>query len=185
VAGESVALAIVNNAGGTGILSGGGAQLGNALGDSTFSAVSIDKVGVGYTLSANDGALSATSGPFTIIPGAATQLVFVTQPTNLQAGMSTSAGISVEDSFGNVETSDITTQITLSVNACGTSVLGVTTVNAGVAQFPNLRFYTATPPGTLQLHASSDSALSADSDTFVVQANPGKIFWDGFETCVP
>ena len=185
VAGESVALAIVNNAGGTGILSGGGTQLSDALGNSTFSAVSIDKVGVGYTLGVHDGLLVATSDAFTIIPGAAAHLVFVTQPTTLQAGMSTSASVIVEDAFGNVETSDITTQVTLSVNACGTSVLGVTHVNAGVAQFQNLRFYTVTPPSTLKLHALTDGALSADSDMFAVQTNPGKIFSDGFETCVP
>ena len=128
--------------------------------------------------------LTTTSGPFTISPGVAAQLVFVTQPANMLAGTSTNASVSVEDSFGNVETSDDTTQITLSVNACGTSVVGVTAVNAGIAQFPNLRFYTVTP-GMLQLHALSDSALSANSDTFTVQTNPGKIFWDGFETCVP
>jgi len=185
VAGESVTLAIVNNAGGTGILSGGGAHVTNALGNSTFSAASIDKAGAGYTLSANDGVLTTTSGPFTISPGVAAQLVFSTQPINLLAGTSTSAVVDIEDSFGNVETSDDTTQITLSVNACGTSVLRMATVSAGIALFPNLRFYTVTDPATLKLHAASDSALGADSNTFVVQANPGKLFWDGFEACVP
>ncbi|HXR63841.1 MAG TPA: hypothetical protein VN720_09915 [Rudaea sp.] len=185
VAAQSVSLAIVNNAGATGILSGGTAQPSDALGDSTFNGASIDKAGVGYTLSANVGALTTTSDPFTISPNVAAQLEFVTEPANLAAGTTTSAAVSVEDAFGNVKDSDDTTQISISVDACGTRVLGTRTVSAGTAQFPDLRFRTITDPATLQLHALSDTALSGDSATFKVLANPDALFWGGFEGCDP
>ena len=91
----------------------------------------------------------------------------------------------MEDAFGNVTDSDDTTQISISVDACGTRVLGTRTVSAGTAQFPDLRFRTITDPATLQLHALSDTALSGDSATFKVLANPDALFWGGFEGCDP
>ena len=65
---------------------GGGALSGttsvNAVGGvATFAGLSIDKPGVGYTLIAVSGNLPpATSNPFTITNGPATQLAFSTRP---------------------------------------------------------------------------------------------------------
>src|SRR5439155_1666588 len=52
----------------------------------TFPGLSINKVGTGYTLTANSGSLSGTtSTPFNITAGAATQLSFSVQPSNTVA----------------------------------------------------------------------------------------------------
>jgi ribosome maturation factor RimP len=184
VADATVTLVIANNAGGSGILSGGGAVQTDSDGHATYSA-SIDKAGTGYTLSASFDALDATSTAFDIVAGVATQLQFVTQPADLPAGTTTSASVSVTDAFGNVETDDDTTQISISVNACGSTPLGTATVTGGTVVFSALKFYTVTDPAQLQLHASSNTALSGDSDGFVVQANSDGLFWNGFEACVP
>jgi hypothetical protein len=93
--------------------------------------------------------------------------------------------VSIEDAFGNVESSDDTTQVSISVNACGTTLLGTATVSAGVADFSQLRFFSVTDPATLHLHAITDTALSNDSGTFIVQANPDLLFPNEFEACVP
>src|SRR2546428_6936237 len=48
-----------------------------------FRSLGINKVGTGYTLTANSGSLSGTtSTPFNITAGAATQLSFSVQPSN-------------------------------------------------------------------------------------------------------
>ena len=91
----------------------------------------------------------------------------------------------VTDAFGNVETGDDTTQVSISVNACGTTPLGTATVTGGTVAFAGLRFYTVTDPAQLHLHATSDTMLSGDSDMFVIQANHDAVFWNGFEGCVP
>src|SRR5205823_850762 len=57
-------------------------------GVATFSSLSIDKVGTGYTLTAVDpgeGLSGATSTAFNITPGPATQLVFTVQPSTAVA----------------------------------------------------------------------------------------------------
>src|SRR5207249_1571939 len=54
-------------------------------GVATFSGLSIDKAGTGYTLTAT-GAGSTTSAAFNITAGTATQLVFSVQPSTTTAG---------------------------------------------------------------------------------------------------
>src|SRR5207302_164414 len=54
-------------------------------GVATFSGLSIDKAGTGYTLTAT-GAGSTTSAAFNITPATATALVFSVEPTNTVAG---------------------------------------------------------------------------------------------------
>jgi hypothetical protein len=185
VADATVALAIANNAGGTGILGGGGDQQTDGSGNATYDSASIDKAGAGYTLSASSGEIEATSDAFDVTPGAATQLDFIVQPDDLPAGTTTSATVAITDDFGNVETADDSTQITLSVDACGTTVLRTATVAGGIAAFEGLRFYTITEPSHLKLTATSDGELTANSHPFVVAANDDGLFWNGFESCVP
>src|SRR5439155_605684 len=56
-------------------------------GVATFSGLSIDKAGTGYTLVASSGGLTdPTSTAFNITAGSATQLVFTGQPSNTAAG---------------------------------------------------------------------------------------------------
>jgi hypothetical protein len=119
---------------------------------------------------------------FPVVTVGTAKLVFTVQPASTQAGVATSAQVSVEDASSKVITSDNTTQITISINLCGGTTLGVATVQQGVASFPNVKL--STPGMNLTLHATSNPALtSTDSMPFNVTANP--IFRDGFETCVP
>ena len=67
-------------------------------GVATFSGLSINKTGTGYTLAASDTTggggghpyTAATSSAFNITPGAATKLAFGVQPSNTAAGSSIS-----------------------------------------------------------------------------------------------
>ena len=91
---------------------------------------------------------ASTSGPaplnfvLTNTPGPASKLVFTTQPTtdqNVTAGTSTTVKVSVEDTYGNTETADNATTVTLAIGTNpGSGTLtcsgGTTsTVSAGVA----------------------------------------------------
>ena len=143
---STITLTIGTNPG-SGTLSGTTTATVSA-GVATFSTLSITNPGVGYTLVANSGSTNygpATSAAFTVTPGASTQLAFVTQPTNATAGVTMgSVQVAIEDASGNVETSDATSTITLSLPttgvAAGTTLSGTTTatVSAGVATFSTL-----------------------------------------------
>src|SRR5207249_1583647 len=63
-------------------------------GVATFSGLSIDKAGTGYTLTAT-GAGSATSAAFNITAGTATQLVFSVEPTTTAAGAAITPAVQV------------------------------------------------------------------------------------------
>jgi subtilase family serine protease len=174
----SVALTTANGA-----TLNGNKSVAASNGVATFSGLSVAQIG-SYSLTATDSALApATSSAFAITPGAAASIVFTTQPVSPLAGAAFGVAVSVQDSLGNVETGDGTTQITLSTNVCGNSVLRTVTVSAGVAQFPNLRFYT--PGNSRQLSAQASISLVVNSTPFTVQANPDLIFADAFATCTP
>src|SRR6185437_10923844 len=75
-----VTIAIANNPGG-GTLSGTFTNVAVVGGTATFSNLSINRIGTGYTLAATAPSLtSATSSTFDITLGAATKLAFVQQP---------------------------------------------------------------------------------------------------------
>src|SRR5207248_1376928 len=71
-------------------------------GVATFSGLSIDKVGTGYTLTAT-GAGSTRSTAFNITAGSATQLVFSVQPSTTTAGAAITPAVEVtaQDAGGN------------------------------------------------------------------------------------
>jgi hypothetical protein len=125
----------------------------------------------------------ASCGPI----GPPAKLAFAVEPASSYAsGTSFTVSVSIEDNDGNLVTSDNATQVSLTVNACGTTALGTVLTSGGIAQFTNLRFYTITDPNTLQLHAISIPALnSADSSAFIVTANADSVFWNGFDACTP
>src|SRR5438034_4963891 len=78
-----------------------------ASGVATFSTLSLNMVGTGYTLTATaTGLTSATSSAFNISAGAAAKLVFTVQPSNAAAGaMNTPAvQVTVQDAQGNTVT---------------------------------------------------------------------------------
>ena len=168
-----VSLAIGNNPG-SGTLSGGSAVTVSA-GVATFSSLSINKTGAGYTLTAssNPSLTAATSAAFNITPGVATKLVFLQNPTSATSGSTVTPAVTVaiEDANGNVETGDNSTQVSLAIgtNPAGGTLSGgsAVTVSAGVATFSALSIDKAGAGYTL-LASSSPSHTQATSSAFTI-----------------
>ncbi|HEY6224322.1 MAG TPA: hypothetical protein VIW26_11085 [Gemmatimonadales bacterium] len=177
---RAITVAILANPGG-GTLSG--TLTVNAVnGVATFSTLSIDKPGTGYTLQATSAGLaSATSHAFTITaappppPPAASHLKFTVQPTSTQAGQSIAPAVQVSalDTSGTVASS-FTGAITVEIgtNPAGGTLSGTTTANAvnGVATFSNLSINNAGTGYTLQ--ATSAGLTSATSGAFDITPPP-------------
>ncbi|HXV92235.1 MAG TPA: hypothetical protein VD813_02960, partial [Pseudonocardia sp.] len=113
-------------------------------GVATFSTLSIDKVGAGYTLVATAASLVPdTSAAFTITPAAASQLVFTAEPTTAVAGVAIAPDVIVEalDPFGNLATGFTgSVAVAIGTNPGGGTLAGTDTVAAvsGVATFSTL-----------------------------------------------
>src|SRR6185295_11936246 len=138
----SITMAIGTNPGG-GTLSGT-TTVAAVAGVATFSTLSIDKVGTGYTLTAASGSLAgATSIGFNISPAAASKLAVTVQPVSAVAGVAIAppVQVTVQDAFSNTVTSSTAT-ITMAIgtNPGGGTLSGTTTVVAsgGVATFSTL-----------------------------------------------
>lgn len=170
----SISLAIAVNP-------GGGALLGTATqaasgGVASFPGLSIDKAGIGYTLTASSAGLSpVTSAPFNVSAGAAVQLAFVTQPSNTVAGaaIAPSVRIAVEDAYGNVVTASVAAlTVAIAANPGGGTLAGTLTQNAvsGVATFPNLSIDKAAAGYTLG--GSSGALTPATSAAFRIVNGP-------------
>ncbi|PYO73699.1 MAG: hypothetical protein DMD67_15220, partial [Gemmatimonadetes bacterium] len=113
-------------------------------GVATFSDLSVNKSGTGYTLTAAASAVSpATSAAFNVPSGAAAQLVFTVEPSNTTAGATITPAVQVtaEDALGNTATGFTgTVTVALEANPGGGTLSGTTSVAAvnGVATFANL-----------------------------------------------
>jgi autotransporter-associated beta strand protein len=152
-----------------GINPGGGTLSGTLTvpasgGVATFSTLSINKTGTGYTLAASDGSLAAAiSGAFNITPAAANHLAILGQPSNAVAGVAISPAVTVQvlDQFNNLVTGD-TSNVTVAIgtNPGGGTLSGTTTVAAsgGIATFSNLSI---NKTGTGYALAASDASLAA------------------------
>jgi trimeric autotransporter adhesin len=168
-----VDFAIVSGTGTAGAaLSGCRGTLSNGV--TTFSGCAIDKAGSNYRLRASDRTLSVDSAAFTVSVGAATRLVFTTQPGGGATGglaFPTQPVVTAQDAGGNRVTS-FTGTVTLSILS-GTGTAGATlsgcsgATSNGVASFSNCQIDKA---GTgYRLHASANSgALGGDSAAFDV-----------------
>src|SRR5207247_139103 len=128
---------------------GGGALSGTsnvaaAGGIATFSGLSINKTGTGYTLTAGaSGVSGGTSAAFSVTAGAPSALVFSVQPTSATAGAAITPAVQVtaQDAEGNVATGFAgSVSVTLGSNAGGGTLSGTATAAAaaGVATFANL-----------------------------------------------
>jgi subtilase family serine protease len=172
---DKITLAISANPGG-GTLSGT-TSLTVSSGIATFSGLSINKTGTGYTLQATSGALTAaTSSPFNVTPGKADHLGFSQQPSNTVAGSAISPAVTVQvlDANGNLVTTDNTDSITVAIgtNAGGGALSGTTTltVSGGTASYGTLSINKTGTGYTLK--ATSGTLTSATSGTFNI--TPGK-----------
>ncbi|HKE91933.1 MAG TPA: hypothetical protein VKB45_16485 [Gemmatimonadales bacterium] len=171
---SNVTMAIgTNPAGGT--LSGT-LTVGSAAGVATFTNLSINKLGTGYTLKATaTGLTAATSTPFDIVVGAATQLAFTVQPATTTAGATITPAVKVtaRDAQGNTVTS-FTGNVTVAIgaNPGGGSLSGTKTVVAagGVATFSDLSINRNGTGYTLT--ASSSGLAGATSNTFNINTGP-------------
>ncbi len=163
-------LALANNPTGASLIGTVTASAVNGV--ATFTGIAVDRVGTGYTLSVSASGLSATSGAFNIVPGAATRLAFGVQPSNVAAGSAITPAVQVRlvDAFGNTSTG-ATDSITVALGANGTggTLSGTVTVAAvaGVATFPGL---SVDKVGTYRLTATGNGLADATSDTFDVVA---------------
>jgi outer membrane protein assembly factor BamB len=151
----------------------GGAAVTVASGIATFSGLSINAVGTGYTLKASStpSYAAATSAAFNITTGAPAKLAFVKGPSNAAAGnaISPAVTVAVEDANGNIETSDNATQVSLAIgtNPAGGTLSGgaAVTVASGIATFSGLSIDTAGTGYTLTA-SSTPSYTAATSAAF-------------------
>jgi hypothetical protein len=143
----------------------GGATLGGTLtatasnGIATFSGLTLTTAASGYTLDVSSSGLgSATTSAVTVTPAAATQVVITQQPP-ANVVVSTGFGLqaSIEDAYGNVETSaSNTVKVALDNNPGGAKLGGTLSVKAskGVATFSGLTLNKVGSGYTLQVSSS-------------------------------
>jgi hypothetical protein len=172
----SITVALAANPG-SGTL-GGTKTVAASGGVATFSDLTVDKLGTGYTLQASAGTLTAaTSAAFNILPGPAAKLAFTVQPgTPLVAGSTlTTITVTAQDLGGNTSsgfTNNILVAITAGSGTAGATLSGTTTASAtaGVATFSTL---SVDKSGTgYTLSASSSGLTTGISTTFTVAAGP-------------
>lgn len=145
-------------------------------GVATFSSLSIDKAGTGYTLTAAATDLAGdTSAAFNVTAAAATKLVFTVQPTDTVAGADIRPAVQVtaQDASGNTATS-FTASVTIALwtNPGGGTLSGAKTVPAvnGVATFSDLSIDKVGTGYTVQ--ATSGTLAPATSVPFNITAGP-------------
>src|SRR5437773_364573 len=159
----------------------GTARMNAVNGVATFTDLSVDKAGSGYTLRATtSGATGATSDRFDLRaprppPPAATHLGFAQQPRTTQAGSAITPAVQVAalDAAGNVVpafTGPVT--IALGANPGSAGLAGTKIVDAvnGVATFSNLSINLAGNGYTLT--ASAAGLTGATSTGFNITAPP-------------
>src|SRR5205807_3237862 len=135
----NVALAIGANPGGGTLV--GTTTVVAVSGIATFSNLSVNKAGGGYTLAASaTGVSGATSAAFDVAAGAGSQLVFTVQPTSATAGSVITPAVRVvaQDAFGNTATGFTgNVSVALGSNPGGATLAGTTTMAAaaGVVTF--------------------------------------------------
>jgi hypothetical protein len=173
----NVCFTITNGTGSVGATLGGTTCVNAVAGVATFSTLSIAKAGTGYTLAASASSLNgATTAPFDIAAGAASELVYLVSPSSSFAGSSITPGVQVaaEDGHGNVVTS-FTGNIAIAIgtNPGGSTISGTTTIAAtsGIATFPNLSLDKADPGYTLA--ASASGLTGVTSGTFNILSGAG------------
>ncbi len=167
---NSVTIVIASNPGG-GTL-GGTVSVAAVNGIATFSNLSIDRTGAGYTLAANaSGLTSATSAAFDVTSGAPQTLSFTVPPSTAVAGSVMAPAIVVRalDPLGNTATG-FTGNVTLALgaNPGGATLSGTTSVNAvaGVATFANVSLDKVAAGYTLA--AAASGLTGATSAAFAV-----------------
>ncbi len=113
-------------------------------GVASFTDLSVNKAGSGYTLVATAGGLaSGTSTGFAITPAVPSKLAFTVQPTKAVAGsaLTPAVQVAIQDGLGNtVSSATGIISLTIGTNPGGAMLTGAVTQTAvsGIASFPNL-----------------------------------------------
>ncbi len=165
----TVSLSLGANPGGSTL--GGSMVVAAADGIATFSGLTLDKVGSGYTLVASAQGVTTTSVSFAVSHGVAVGFAFVLQPVSTQAGGLITTAVRVVDAFGNTVTaSNDAIDIRIGTNPNGGTLSGTTTVAAvqGVAAFTDLSIDRAGTGYTLE--AASAGRTPAASNPFNITA---------------
>ena len=168
----NVTLAIGTNPGGSTL--GGTLTVAAVAGIATFSNLTLNQPGTGYTLAASaTGLASATSAAFNVSGGVPTQLAIVQQPSNATAGAAITPAVTVQirDANGNlVTTATNAVTVAIGTNPGGGSLSGTATVSAvaGVATFSSLSIDRVGSGYTLT--ASASGLAGATSVAFNIAA---------------
>jgi hypothetical protein len=173
VSGATNSVTVALGAGNAALL--GTTTISAASGVASFSGLSIQQAGSGYTLVASSGVLAAaTSTTFAITPAAAKRLGFTVQPSQAEGSdsITPAVAVAVQDTFGNTITG-ATNAITLAIGTNagregGGTLSGTTTVNAvsGIATFPTAAI--DQPGNGYTLAASATGLTGATSSGFNV-----------------
>lgn len=186
-AGISVTTAIGANPG-AGTLSGTASALTNSSGVATFPGLSINKAGVGYTLTAaSSGLTPATSTPFTVTAAAASKFVITSTAGSAFASATANLGpISVQrqDAFGNpVNAPAGGSVVTLSSNSTGTRIfsptsgaVAITAVTIPSGSSSATFYYGDTKAATPAITVSGSLASGSQTETITAGAATQLVF---------
>ncbi|HKJ44232.1 MAG TPA: invasin domain 3-containing protein [Balneolales bacterium] len=138
--------------------------------DLKSAVFSSDSVGTAIIQAIKSGLASVTSGTMSVNPAAASQMIIKTQPSsNVTAGQvfPIQPVIKIEDSYGNLETGDNSTSITVSLSQGKSSLQGTTseTASSGIATFTNLSYNLA---DTLILAFNGGGLPAVNSNSIIV-----------------
>jgi sugar lactone lactonase YvrE/Tol biopolymer transport system component len=143
-----------------------------------FNDVLLTLAGTGYALTASaTGVTPATTAAFSVVPAAASQLVFVTPPSLslLNQPLSPTVAVAIEDTYGNVVNSSASVTVAVGSQPGGLALSGTKTVTSGngVATFnglivaPVVAGQFLPPPYTLTLTAHASGLPDVTSPSFV------------------
>ncbi len=162
-ASNSVALAIGANPGGASL--SGGAAASPVAGIASFTGLSLNKAGTGYSFTATStGLTSAVSGAFNIGPAGASSLSFLVAPTSVSntAAMTPGVQVAVTDADGNTVTSATGTITAIITSGTGATVGNATApIAGGIATFGSLSLTGAVGTFTLKFADGTRSLMSA------------------------
>ncbi|HUB25023.1 MAG TPA: hypothetical protein VL992_06305 [Tepidisphaeraceae bacterium] len=149
---------------------GGDVSVTAVNGVAKFKGITFDEAGT-YKLKASGGGFTiGKSTSFTVAPAAASQLVYSAEPTNESAGTAEpTITVDVEDQFGNIETGDSSTLVTLGSKVVPSgvvfSLISIDDVD-GVASFSDVIFDTV---GGYKLKATHSGLTPGKSAKFFIQ----------------
>jgi len=180
---DTITLAILNDGAGGGSTLSGTLSRAASSGSATFSGLSIDQNGDGFTFSASaTGLTTGTSNSFNVAAyGSADNLVFTTQPANSQTNTAliTMPVVEIRDVAAN-KVANATNTITLAATSGGGGTLytssGGTPVTkdavAGVADWTGSGIFIDLGGNSYELVATATGITQATSDSFNVTTAP-------------